>query len=437
MPKVFLPNPNVLATQHLPHDTNNWGPRVGFAYDVFGDGKTSIRGGYGIYYGRIINSTIYNALTNTGVNGGQFSFRFNATSAGAPQFPQINTTQPTNLSALAIAYFDPHFQNPSVHQFDLTVERELGWKTALSVSYLGSLGRDLPDFVDQNINPATAGTVTYNVGTGGPLTGPTYSTALFKGPRPNTNFGSMTDIFSGISSSYNALAVRVQKRVGQNIQINYNYTWAHSLDFGQNGSTFSDTNDLLNPFNIRGEYGNSIFDIRQRSVLSAIIGTPWKKEGALGYLVNGWQLSPLYQAQSGLPFSLVTSGSAPGGLSGGINGSGGRSGIDAVGRNTFRFPRTQVVDMRLSKTFTFFERYRAEFVAQAYNLFNHVNDTSVNNTGYIISTSGTTTTSSGTVTCSTASPCLNFNSPFGSITNANSNFAYSSRQVELGFRFTF
>ncbi len=328
-------------------------------------------------------------------------------------------------------------QNPAVHQTDLTIERDLGWRTIISASYLGSFGRSLPDFVDTNINPASAGTVTYNVGTGGPLAGDTYTTTLYKGPRPNPAFGSMTDVFSGVSSNYNALAVRVNKRFTQNFELNYNYTWSHSLDFGQNSTTFTDTNDLLDPFNISKEYGNSNFDIRQRSVLSAILGTPWKKEGALGYLVNGWQVAPLYQAQSGLPFSLVTSGSAPGGLSGGINGSGGRSGIDAVGRNTFRLPRTQVVDLRLSKSFKFTERFGAEVIGQAYNLFNHVNATSANNTGYLISTSGTTTTSAGTVTCSAASPCLNFNAPFGSITNANSNFAYSSRQVEIGFRFLF
>ncbi len=346
---------------------------------------------------------------------------------------------------MSVVFFDPQFQAPAVHQTDLTIERELPWKTAVSVSYLGSFGRDLPDFVDTNVDPSptSALPLTYSVGTGGVLAGPTYSTVRYT-KRRNSSFGAMTDIFSGISSNYNAMAVRVNKRFAQNFELNYNYTWSHSLDFGQNGSTFSDTNDLLDPFNIRNEYGNSIFDVRQRSVFSAVVGTPWKKQGALGYLVNGWQLAPIYQAQTGLPYSFTTAGSAPGAVSGGINGSGGRSGIDVIGRNTFRLPRTQVVDLRLSKKFNFGERYSAEVLGQAYNLFNHVNATQASNTGYIISTSGSVVDSAGvTQTCGAltaklpGNPCLVPNAPFGSITNANSNFAYSSRQVEIGFRFLF
>ncbi len=247
----------------------------------------------------------------------------------------------------------------------------------------------------------------------------------------------MTDIFSGISSSYNALVVQLNHRMSHNIQFNVNYTFSHAIDFGQNGTTFTDTNDLLVPNDIGLEKGNSIYDVRHRFIVSAVGIAPWNVKGWMGYLANDWQLSPIYQVQTGLPYSLVTAGTAPGGLGSGINGSNGRKGIDIFGRATYNLPGTQVVDLRLAKTFDFKEKYHLELLGDFFNLFNHVNPTVVNNTGYIIVTSGSLASPQGSVTCSSASPCLQYNAPFGTVSNANSNFAYSSRQIQIGAKFTF
>ena len=426
--------------------------RVGFAYDLTGNGKTVVRGGYGIYYGRIINSTIFNALTNTGMPGAQRTFSFSP-STTSPVFPTILASAPTTGAAPAVTYFTPDFQAPQIHQMDLTVERDLGWGTVLSVSYLGSLGRELPNFVDTNIAPSTKN-ITYTVLNGGPLAnlGPTYSTALFTS-RASSAFGAKTAIFSGANSNYQALSVQLNHRMSHNIQFGANYTWAHALDFGQNESTFSDTNDLFAPNNIQDEYGNSIYDVRHRFVVNAVANSPWKKTGWLGYITNDWSLAPIFQFQTGLPFSLTTSGSAPGSL-GGVNGSNGAFRIDTIGRNTFRFPSTYVQDLRLSKTIKVRERYSVEMLADVFNLANHTNVTGVTTLGYSVVSGATPVTvplaGGGTATCSNAAPCLNFNTSgptpttgapftqqFGVPNSANSNFSYSPRQLQLGVRVKF
>jgi hypothetical protein len=297
----------------------------------------------------------------------------------------------------------------------------------LSLSWLGSFSRELPGFVDTNIAPATS-TISYTVNPGGPIPGGTVITMPLYTSRPNPNFGSITDAFSGINGTYNALVAEITHRMNNNLEFDANYTWSHAIDYNQNQSTFTDTNDLFDPFNLKFEKGNSIYDVPNRLVLNAVATAPWKLEGWKGYLGNGWEIAPIVQIQNGLPYSLTTSGGPPSGtnalLTGSINGSGGRNNLPNMQRNTFRFPNTEVIDMRLSKSFQFKDRYTVELLGEAFNLFNHQNVTSVNTLGY--RTGGTA-----------AAPVLNFNSTFSQITNSNSNFAYSPRQVQLGARFVF
>ena len=459
LPKTFpnLVNPDIPQTAKLPNDKNNFGPRIGFAWDVTGGSKLVLRGGWGMYYGRAINSTIFNGLINTGVTASQFSFFFTPTTPAAPTFPQILAAPP--LASRSAVFLDPHFQDPEIHQFDLTLERDMGWGTVVSASYLGSFGRELPDFVDtnictgvgisgfgtQNANCTVAPTtVTYKVTNGGPLPGPTYSTSLFTGARPNIKYGAITDVFSGINTRYNALAIQVNHRMNHHIQFNASYTYSRAVDYGQNATTFTATNSLLFPNSVAPEKGPSNFSVPNRFVMNAVINSPWTRTGWAGWFVNGWELAPVYQIQNGLPYTLSVSGNAPGGAISGINGSGGTNRIDILGNNSFRLPITWLVDMRVSKSFAFRERYKVELLADFFNIANKQNVMSVNTSGYNIVSSGSVTTPGGPVACSAASPCLNFNvnnafvPQFGTVTSINnSNFLYTPRQIQLGARIRF
>ncbi|HEU5233368.1 MAG TPA: TonB-dependent receptor [Terriglobales bacterium] len=438
MPDPKFPNTLVPQSTALPSDKNNLGPRVGFAYDLSGNGTSVVRGGYGIFFGRIINSTIYNALINTGNPSGQASFTFNGTSnttPGAPPFPQILTSLPTGATTAKpnVVFLDKHFQAPQIHEADLTFQHDLGHNNVVSLSWLGSYSRELPGFVDSNIAPATS-TIRYTIQPGGPLPAGTVVSMPLYTARLNSAFGSMTDVFSGLNGSYNALAAQFTHRMTKNVEFNANYTWAHAIDYNQNESTFSDTNDLFDPYNLSLEKGNSIYDVPNRFVFNAVAQTPWRLDGWKGILSNGWEIAPLVQIQDGLPYSLTTSGGAPSGtgalLSSTINGSGGRSGLPILQRNSFRFPGTQVVDLRISKHFAFHDRYSLELLGEAFNLLNHFNATGITTLGY--KTGGTAAAPILTPNVDNTGTLL-----FGQVTNANSNFAYSPRQVQLGVRLMF
>ncbi len=231
LPDAVNPNPDTTVdpvtglslngvTSQLPNDKNNFGPRFGFAVDLTGDGKTSVRGGYGLYYGRIINSTISNALVNTGAQGGQTQVSLAPALATSPIFPNVLASAPATQGA--IQFFAPNFGNPAIHQADLIFERQIMRNTTVSASYLFSLGTNLPTFVDRNLGVPTESRSFPVIG--GPYAGQTVTIPLFPTARRIPGFAQITEIQSSVKSQYNALVLQANRRFSNGLQFIASYT---------------------------------------------------------------------------------------------------------------------------------------------------------------------------------------------------------------------
>ena len=440
-------NPLLPQTNNVVSDKNNFGPRIGFAYDLSGDGKTSLRGGWGIYYGRVINSTVYNSLVNTGVgiDRGQRQFTTAANNlpvactgatpavgaddcAFLPIYP--NLLPSSNPPVGAVQFFDDDFQLPQIHQWDFIFEREIARNTVVSASYIGSFGNSLPNFVDTNL-PAPTRTVALNI-VGGPAAGQTYLTPLFTGARPDTRFAQLTEIRSNVFSKYHALVLQANRRLTQGLQFQTNYTLSRASDNGQSSVTFTSNNLPFNAFDQPAEDGLSNFDRRQKFVASVVYSPNPFKEGAAKAILNGWTFAPILNAFSGQRVTGNISGNinpqsfgfasnqTPGG---GINGSGGSSRFSLFPRNFFKQPNIWYVDARLSRRFSITESVKLEVLAEGFNVFNRTQVTSVNGTLY--NQSGSTLTFNGAGT-----------NPFFNVTGADSTL-FRERQIQFAARFEF
>jgi hypothetical protein len=266
--------------------------------------------------------------------------------------------------------------------------------------------------------------------------------------RPNQAYGVMDEIFSGVTSNYEALVVQVNHRLSSHVQFQGNYTWSHALDYGATNTTFTPGSGMtmLDPKNIRADYGNALENVPNRFVFTAVASSPWHAHGWKSNLLNDYELSPSFAAQNGVPYSAGLSGSASNLVSasgptgyvtgtssgtGSYNGSDGAVRIPGFERDAFKQPATYMLDARVSKRFTIREGYQLELLAEAFNTMNHQNVTSVNMTGYSL---GTAKNSAGqsynTLTQYTSTT-------FAAANNSNNNNIYSPRQIQFGARFHF
>jgi hypothetical protein len=342
-----------------PGDHNNFGPRVGFAWDVFGTGKTSIRGGFGVSY----ESTLYNPLSNSRWNPPFYSFNAafnglvqpnnpstvvygpttctngaNCVPSGAPPtFTGTGTNPGQGIGAQAVgningwASSNPDqakltgivlpsgIKDPYVYNFFFSLQHEIAPKLVVEADYVGTAAHKL--FRSSDINSQAGGfllagdQVVDNLGR--TLTG--LQSPINGVGRPNANYGTLRTWENAVNSNYNALQLSVKKQMSHGILINAAYTWSHSLDDGStwhSGATTatggSGGDGYLTDQSIPGlDYGNSVFDIRQRLVVNYVIELPGQKmHGALGWIAGGWNLDGIWSFQSGAHWSPYASNSA-------------------------------------------------------------------------------------------------------------------------------
>jgi hypothetical protein len=440
---------SVGATSVFPEDRNNFGPRVGVAWQPFGEGRGVVRVGYGIFYGRLAGATVRSALVNTATNVSTTHILILPTTVtNCPQVANQGfgyacsylTTPPAAVATTTSAtVFDRRFRLPAVQQATMTVEREVGAGVVGSATYLLNLDRQLPNSTDINIVPSTdtqmfqlqGGTGAVGVQDGETFVLPVYS------ERVNTSYGPVTDVVSNVNASYNALVVEGRRRSRHSLEFRASWTWAKAIDFGQVGAT-PRTNAQFDPFNLRYDKGLSTLNFPQKVQASAVwTPTPRSDRQWVRTAVRGWAFAPIFTETSGRPYSLDIFGGTR--LSGGhesINGSGGAVYLPTVGRNTLRLPDSGHLDLRVSRAVHVTERVRMRGTAEIFNLTDRVNYSAITQRAFLVDTAvnGVTPLVFQNA-AAVAAEGLNVQ-PFGTFTAASTG-QVQERQVQLGVRVEF
>lgn len=368
----------------VPTYKKDFQPRAGFSWDPWGDGKTVIRGGAGIFTG-FLNNAVANVTTELSGMGDPSNINIvlataNSNTVGLPtsfavyqrllannvlgtRVITLADVAPLNINPRPGAPLEvrfrlgPDYRNPTTYQASLGVQRDLGAGVSLDLSYLFNRGIHITRNRDINQIRQTGPVAALN-----PMGGPTFSRA--------SDFGNplrfQDNVYETTANSfYHAFTAQAQKRFSRNFSLNAHYTFSKAID---EVTDFNSDFSAQNPLNLRLDRALSSFDQRSRFVASGVIQSPFKAP-----IARDWLLSPILVAQSGRPFNLLLGFDA---------NNDGRSQSDRpgqTGRNTGHGEAFYSFDLRLARRFLVKEGRYLEITVEGFNLFNRVNFQGINN----------------------------------------------------------
>jgi hypothetical protein len=278
----------------------NFSPRVGFAWDVTGNATTAVRGGFGILYDL---GNLGQAIRTGSINP-PFASLSTLESDDFPAQFVIPIPIPAGLEGKSLEILDYNLKQPRVYQWNLTVERQMPFDTALSVGYVGTRGVRLHQM--RELNPRTP-----EIRNGQRYWEADFPRAsLVVDDQGNPRWEDITGVTAGGGSWYNGLQVGFSKRLSNGLQFQNSYTWSHVLDDIQ-GQTASDYNRTgsdygADPGNNRYDWGPSAFDYTHNFASNAIYHLPdFASSGMSGKLLNGWWVSGILTLNSGFPVTVV------------------------------------------------------------------------------------------------------------------------------------